>query len=101
MDTHSACHSGVSYPDAVTLAYFYTRRLALGATPRPAVEGEYSVEILRVMDGDTLEVEIDEVQVAGLKNQTVRIFGIDTPETFGQPTISRKFVATQVEITRK
>lgn len=45
------------------------------------VEGEYPVEILRVMDGDTLEVEIDEVQVEGLKKQTVRIFGIDTPET--------------------
>ena len=33
------------------------------------------------MDGDTLEVEIDEIQVEGLKNQTVRIYGIDTPET--------------------
>ena len=57
-------------------------------TPIPAptptattVDGEYPVEILRVMDGDTLEVEIDEIQVEGLKNQTVRIFGIDTPET--------------------
>ncbi|MXZ02186.1 MAG: hypothetical protein F4Y88_00475 [Chloroflexi bacterium] len=53
------------------------------STPEPTltVEGEYSVEILRVMDGDTLEVEIDEIKVEGLKNQTVRIFGIDTPET--------------------
>ena len=53
------------------------------STPEPTltVEGEYPVEILRVMDGDTLEVEIDEIQVEGLKNQTVRIFGIDTPET--------------------
>ena len=56
------------------------------STPEPtvvavAVEGEYAVQILRVMDGDTLEVEINEVQVEGLKNQTVRIFGIDTPET--------------------
>ena len=55
-------------------------------TPEPTqvpttVDGEYPVEILRVMDGDTLEVEIDEIQVEGLKNQTVRIFGIDTPET--------------------
>lgn len=33
------------------------------------------------MDGDTLEVEINEVQIEGLKKQTVRIFGIDTPET--------------------
>ena len=58
------------------------------STPVPAptptattVDDEYPVEILRVMDGDTLEVEIDEIQVEGLKNQTVRIFGIDTPET--------------------
>lgn len=56
------------------------------STPEPtdvslAVDGEYAVQILRVMDGDTLEVEIGEVQIEGLKNQTVRIFGIDTPET--------------------
>lgn len=51
------------------------------ATMMPTVEGEYSVQIVRVLDGDTVEVEIEEVQVAGLKNQTVRIFGIDTPET--------------------
>lgn len=51
------------------------------ATTMPTVDGEYSVQIVRVLDGDTVEVEIEEVQVAGLKNQTVRIFGIDTPET--------------------
>ncbi len=51
------------------------------ATTVPTVEGEYSVQVVRVLDGDTLEVEIDEIQVEGLKNQTVRIFGIDTPET--------------------
>ena len=56
------------------------------STPEPTqvsttVDGEYSVQIVRVLDGDTVEVEIEEVQVAGLKNQTVRIFGIDTPET--------------------
>ena len=45
------------------------------------IDGEYLVEIIRVMDGDTLEVEIIEVQIEGLKNQTVRVFGIDTPET--------------------
>ena len=51
------------------------------ATTVPTVEGEYSVQVVKVLDGDTFEVEIDEVQVAGLKNQTVRVFGIDTPET--------------------
>ncbi len=51
------------------------------STTVPAVEGEYSIQVVRVLDGDTVEVEIDVVQVEGLKNQTVRIFGIDTPET--------------------
>ena len=52
------------------------------ATETPALpDGEYSVQIVRVLDGDTVEVEIGEVQVAGLKNQTVRIEGVDTPET--------------------
>ena len=51
------------------------------STTIPTGEGEYSVQVLRVLDGDTVEVEIDIVQVKGLKSQTVRIFGIDTPET--------------------
>ncbi len=70
-------------PRAVVVFPTPTPLLSPTFTPEPTqvVEGEYPVEILRVMDGDTLEVEIDEVQVEGLKNQTVRIFGIDTPET--------------------
>ena len=50
-------------------------------TPIAQIEGEFSVQILRVLDGDTVEVEIESVQVDGLKNQTVRIEGVDTPET--------------------
>ena len=50
--------------------------------PTPALaDGEYAVQILRVLDGDTVEVEIEEVRVEGLKKQTVRIEGVDTPET--------------------
>ena len=45
------------------------------------MDGEFFVSIVRVLDGDTVEVEIEEVQVEGLKNQTVRIEGVDTPET--------------------
>ena len=50
-------------------------------TPIAQTGGEFAVQIVRVLDGDTVEVEIGEVQVAGLKNQTVRIEGVDTPET--------------------
>lgn len=51
------------------------------ATMVPAVDGEFVVAIVRVLDGDTIEVEIDEIQVEGLKRQTIRIEGVDTPET--------------------
>ena len=47
----------------------------------PAVDGEYSIQIERVLDGDTVEVEIESVQVEGLRKQTIRIEGVDTPET--------------------
>ena len=47
----------------------------------PTIEGEYSVKVVRVLDGDTVEVEIDKVQVEGLKRQTIRIEGVDAPET--------------------
>ncbi|MXX93646.1 MAG: hypothetical protein F4Y63_09425 [Chloroflexi bacterium] len=69
-------------PTAKAVLLFPTPTPVPALTPTATtVDGEYPVEILRVMDGDTLEVEIDEIQVEGLKNQTVRIFGIDTPET--------------------
>ena len=69
-------------PTANVVLLFPTPSPVPAPTPTPIKEdGEYPVAILRVLDGDTLEVEIDEIQVEGLKNQTVRIFGIDTPET--------------------
>ena len=51
------------------------------ASPTATVDNEFVVSIVRVLDGDTVEVEINEVQVEGLKIQTIRIEGVDTPET--------------------
>ena len=45
------------------------------------VEDEYAAEIVRVLDGDTVEVEIEEIDIVGLKKQTIRIEGVDAPET--------------------
>ena len=58
---------------------------SIPATP-PMIDGEYVVQILRVLDGDTVEVGFGRVEVNGksveqLKNWTVRIEGVDTPET--------------------
>ena len=58
---------------------------SIPATP-PMIDGEYVVQILRVLDGDTVEVGFGRVEVNGklveqLKNWAVRIEGVDTPET--------------------
>ena len=74
-------------PTARVVLLFPTATPVPTATPtataklEPSMDGEFFVSIVRVLDGDTVEVEIEEVQVEGLKNQTVRIEGVDTPET--------------------
>jgi len=47
------------------------------ATTSPAGSLEPNAEVLYVVDGDTIEVDIDDVQ------ETVRLVGIDTPEKTG------------------
>jgi micrococcal nuclease len=43
---------------------------------------EYGAKVLRVIDGDTLDLEIDlgfEIRI----RERIRLIGIDTPETYG------------------
>lgn len=52
---------------------------------------EYRAEVLRVVDGDTLDLRID----LGFKIDVrirVRLYGIDTPETYGVPKGSPEYV---------
>ena len=42
---------------------------------------EYKVRIVKVVDGDTVDVDIDLGFDVWLKNQRVRLYGIDTPES--------------------
>ena len=42
---------------------------------------EYPCKIIKVVDGDTADVDIDLGFGVWLKNQRVRFFGIDTPES--------------------
>ena len=42
---------------------------------------EYRVEIVKVVDGDTVDVDIDLGFGIWMKNERVRLFGIDTPES--------------------
>ena len=41
---------------------------------------EYNAEVLRVVDGDTIDVLID-VGFSTFKKERVRLYGINTPET--------------------
>ncbi len=74
-------------PTASSVFLFSTPTPEPTATPivtaslTATVDNEFVVSIVRVLDGDTMEVEINEVQIEGLKIQTIRIEGVDTPET--------------------
>ena len=42
---------------------------------------EYNVKVVRVIDGDTIDVDIDLGFNIVLKKQRIRLYGIDTPES--------------------
>lgn len=52
---------------------------------------EYKVNILRVVDGDTVDVDIDLGFGVWLRNERVRIMGIDTPESRTRDKVEKKF----------
>ena len=52
---------------------------------------EYKVEVLRVVDGDTVDVDIDLGFSTWLKKQRIRLYGIDTPETRTRDLDEKKY----------
>ena len=52
---------------------------------------EYKVNILKVVDGDTVDVDIDLGFGIWLKNERVRVMGIDTPESRTSDKIEKIF----------
>ena len=52
---------------------------------------EYKAKILRVGDGDTVDVDIDLGFGVWLRNERVRIMGIDTPESRTRDKQEKKF----------
>ena len=52
---------------------------------------EYKAKILRVVDGDTVDVDIDLGFGIWLRNERVRIMGIDTPESRTRDKEQKKF----------
>jgi len=52
---------------------------------------EYKVNILRVVDGDTVDVDIDLGFGVWLRGERVRIMGIDTPESRTSDKVEKVF----------
>ena len=42
---------------------------------------EYNCKMVRVVDGDTVDVDIDLGFGVWMRNQRIRMYGIDTPES--------------------
>ena len=52
---------------------------------------EYKVNIIKVIDGDTVDVDIDLGFGMWIKDERVRIMGIDTPESITRDLVEKKF----------
>ena len=52
---------------------------------------EYRATIVKVVDGDTVDVDIDLGFGIVLKDERVRIMGIDTPESRTRDKVEKKF----------
>jgi micrococcal nuclease len=52
---------------------------------------EYRVKIIKVVDGDTVDVDIDLGFGVWLKKQRIRLYGIDTPESRTRDKEEKKY----------
>ncbi len=52
---------------------------------------QYRVKVVKVVDGDTIDVDIDLGFSTVLKKQRVRFLGIDTPESRTRDLVEKKF----------
>ena len=52
---------------------------------------QYRCQIVRVVDGDTVDVDIDLGFSVWLKKQRIRMYGIDTPESRTRDLEEKKY----------
>jgi micrococcal nuclease len=62
---------------------------------------EYQCKIVRVVDGDTVDVDIDLGFGLWKKNQRIRMYGIDTPESRTRDLEEKKYGIMAKEIVKK
>ena len=58
---------------------------------------EYKVNIIKIVDGDTVDVDIDLGFGMWIKDERVRMMGIDTPESRTRDKVEKKFVLASKE----
>ena len=51
----------------------------------------YGAKLVRVVDGDTVDIDIDLGFGVWLKNERIRLYGIDTPESRTRDKVEKKF----------
>ncbi len=51
----------------------------------------YSCKIVRVVDGDTVDIDIDLGFGVWMQKQRIRLYGIDTPESRTRDLVEKKF----------
>lgn len=52
-------------------------------TPKSRIMYQYNAIVRKVVDGDTIEVDIDLGLSTWVHSEKIRLYGIDTPEVFG------------------
>ena len=52
---------------------------------------EYRAKVIKIIDGDTVDIDIDLGFGTWIKNERVRIMGIDTPESRTRDKVEKKF----------
>jgi len=52
---------------------------------------EYKVKIIKIIDGDTVDVDIDLGFGVWLRNERVRLYGIDTPESRTRDKVEKRY----------
>ena len=62
---------------------------------------EYKCKVTRVVDGDTVDIDIDLGFGVWLHKERVRIYGIDTPESRTRDKIEKRFGLLAKEFVKK
>ena len=52
---------------------------------------EYKCKVVRVVDGDTVDVDIDLGFGVWMRKQRIRMYGIDTPESRTSDKVEKKY----------